>query len=65
MILADPVERSETEQGRPQTQVAIIIDRADNDLSHRLESKQDSMKSKEEMEREGPAQVAALLSLAG
>lgn len=46
-------------------QVAILIDRADNDASRRLESKQDTVKTQAEVEMEGPAQTAALFSLAG
>lgn len=46
-------------------QAAILIDRADNNGSRRLESKQDTLKSLEEMEAEAPAQTAALFSLVG
>lgn len=49
----------------PLNQAAILIDRADNNDSRRLESKQDTLKSQEEVEAEGPAQTAALFSLAG
>ncbi|CAM9187724.1 unnamed protein product [Sphacelaria rigidula] len=46
-------------------QAAILIDRANNDTSHRRESKQDTVKSKEQIELERPVQVAALFSLVG
>lgn len=46
-------------------QAAILIDRADNTGSRRLESKQDTLKSQEELEAEAPAQTAALFSLVG
>eukprot|EP00903_Cladosiphon_okamuranus_P014428 g13389.t1 len=44
---------------------AILIDRADNSASRRLESKQDTLKSREDIEAEAPAQTAALFSLIG
>ncbi|CAM9269015.1 unnamed protein product [Scytosiphon promiscuus] len=44
---------------------AILIDRADNSASRRLESKQDTLKSPEEMDAEEPSQTAALFSLVG
>ncbi|CAN0054040.1 unnamed protein product, partial [Ectocarpus sp. 8 AP-2014] len=44
---------------------AILIDRADTSVSRRLESKQDTLKSPEELEAEEPAQTAALFSLVG
>lgn len=46
-------------------QAAILIDRADNTSSRRLESKQDTLKSQEELEAEAPPQTAALFSLIG
>lgn len=46
-------------------QAVILIDRADNNRSRRLESKQDTLKSQEEMDAERPAQTAALFSLSG
>lgn len=46
-------------------QAAILIDRADNSSSRRLESKQDTLKSREDMEAEAPGQTAALFSLVG
>ena len=46
-------------------QAAILIDRADNNGSRRLESKQDTLKSRDEMEAEAPGPTAALFSLVG
>ncbi|CAM9480513.1 unnamed protein product [Ectocarpus sp. 13 AM-2016] len=43
----------------------ILIDRADTSVSRRVESKQDTLKSPEQLEAEEPAQTAALFSLVG
>ena len=44
---------------------AFLIDRADNDMTHRRQTKIDTQKTKAEMLLEGPVETAALWSLAG